>query len=136
MRASPSTEYSPFPSVRNAERKRAAVPALPIKRSAFFAGIFPPKPFIVILEFSGARLTLKPRVWSELAKYKVSSENSALFIVVMPSAKALISKARLVSDLEPGTLTLDLRELVIGLICSVFVACLGFIIIRSYWISD
>ena len=50
---------SPFPSVRNAERKRAAVPALPMKSSAFRAGIFPPKPVTVISQFWLIKLNIK-----------------------------------------------------------------------------
>ena len=48
MRGSPSRRYSPYPSVRKAERNLAAVPALPMKSSALFEGILPPKPVTII----------------------------------------------------------------------------------------
>ena len=59
MRGSPSKIYSPLPRVRNAERNLAAVPALPMKSSAFVAGIFPPKPVTVIVVIGFIQLNIK-----------------------------------------------------------------------------
>ena len=60
--------------------------------------------------------TSKPRVWRAFAKHFESSEKRAFLRHVVPSASAAINRARLVTDLDPGTPTAADRGCVIGLI--------------------
>src|ERR1043165_3635841 len=102
MRSTPSSVKRPCPSEHSAARKRIVVPEFPHIRSAAFAGTDPPVPRMRIVLASLSAVSVKHSLSSPSSIRWVSSAKSALVKVVVPSASAARTMARLVRLLEPG----------------------------------
>ena len=100
-----SKKNSPSDTPSTADRKRAAVPALPTYREAFFTGSLPESPCTETSPVSGLDATSKDKSERHCKKWEESSENWAPVRWLFPSESMASSRARLVMLLEPGTFT-------------------------------
>ena len=107
--STPSNWMDDVPNAHMANKKRAAVPALPTKRSGLLEGgdgNKPPHPVTLKVSASRSWATSKPKAFKHAAKMRVSSLSSAPVKVEVPRDNAASNSARLLMLLEPGTLTM------------------------------